>query len=186
MDDLILSKYNQDETTRNIYNRFKIAESSDYGASLDLVGALGWRDYEDFGGDQYTNLKRGYGVLLDYLRKNIPDERILNRTAVLSIDYSGKKVNVKTLTGRSYTADKVLVTVSLGVLKQKSIAFTPKLPAEKTDAINKLGFGVMDKIVLEFPSDVCKSSDEEYKIVWTEQIGSKFKQRYPNINVRIL
>ena len=185
MDDLIKKEYNRNEITWNIYNGFKTEESSDYGASLNLVGALGWWDYEDFDGDQYANLKRGYGVLLDYLLKNIPYQIILKGEAVLNIDYSGSKVNVKT-TRKTYTANQVLVTVSLGVLKQKSIAFTPNLPAKKIEAINKLGFGLMDKIILEFPSDVCKSSDEGYKIIWTEQMGSIFKQRYPSIDVRIL
>jgi hypothetical protein len=46
----------------------------------------------------------------------------------------------------------VIVTVSLGVLKANSIKFIPALASSKTDAIGRLGFGVMDKLWLEFPT----------------------------------
>jgi hypothetical protein len=38
------------------------------------------------------------------------------------------------------------------VLQSKSIKFTPALSRRKTDAINRLGMGVMDKLWLEFPT----------------------------------
>jgi monoamine oxidase len=38
------------------------------------------------------------------------------------------------------------------VLQSNSIKFTPVLARTKTDAINRLGMGVMDKLWLEFPT----------------------------------
>ena len=54
-------------------------------------------------------------------------------------------------TGGRYTlsADHVIVTVSLGVLKAGNIQFRPSLPARKTDAIRKIGMGTLDKIFLQ-------------------------------------
>ena len=69
-----------------------------------------------------------------------------------SIDYSDKEVTVTTQDDSEYTASKVIVTVSLGVLKAKSIKFIPELTSSKTDAIGRLGMGVMDKLWLEFPT----------------------------------
>ena len=47
----------------------------------------------------------------------------------------------------------VICTVSLGVLKeQHNSLFHPTLPQQKVDTINKLGFGTMNKIYLEFES----------------------------------
>ena len=69
-----------------------------------------------------------------------------------SIDYSDKEVTVTTQDDSEYTASKVIVTVSLGVLKAKSIKFIPELASSKTDAIGRLGMGVMDKLWLEFPT----------------------------------
>lgn len=47
-------------------------------------------------------------------------------------------------------ADAVVVTVSLGVLKDKSIHFIPKLPTNKEGAIDRLGFGLLNKVVMFF------------------------------------
>jgi len=44
----------------------------------------------------------------------------------------------------------VLVTVSLGVLKSGMISFTPQLPLWKQAAVNRLGFGLINKLVLEW------------------------------------
>ncbi|MGW4124529.1 flavin monoamine oxidase family protein [Nocardia sp. NPDC004711] len=50
----------------------------------------------------------------------------------------------------TFTADRVLITVPLGVLKAGAIAFDPPLPAAKLDAIGRVGFGLYNKIFLQF------------------------------------
>ncbi len=76
---------------------------------------------------------------------------ILNK-AVSKIDYSGEDITVTTVDGSTFTADKIIVTVPLGVLQASKITFTPALAASKTDAIKRLGMGVMEKLWLEFPT----------------------------------
>ena len=50
-----------------------------------------------------------------------------------------------------FEVDYVITTVSLGVLKaDHESLFEPKLPKRKIEAIQKLGFGLVDKIFLEF------------------------------------
>lgn len=44
-----------------------------------------------------------------------------------------------------FRADAVVVTVPLGVLKAGTISFHPPLPEWKTQAINNLGFGLLNK-----------------------------------------
>ena len=46
----------------------------------------------------------------------------------------------------TYRAEAVLVTVPLGVLKEKVIEFDPPLPEEKQSAIDRLGFGNLNKV----------------------------------------
>lgn len=48
------------------------------------------------------------------------------------------------------TADAVVCTVPLGVLKRNVIQFDPPLPEAKKEAIEKMGFGVINKVVLVF------------------------------------
>lgn len=46
--------------------------------------------------------------------------------------------------------DAVIVTAPLGVLKAGNITFAPPLPAEKQDAIRRIGTGGLVKVILEF------------------------------------
>ncbi|WP_246291864.1 FAD-dependent oxidoreductase [Lentzea indica] len=50
-----------------------------------------------------------------------------------------------------FEADKVLVTLPLGVLKASSVQFDPPLPEAKRSAIARLGFGTLNKIALHYP-----------------------------------
>ncbi|MDT9000970.1 FAD-dependent oxidoreductase [Paucibacter sp. APW11] len=67
---------------------------------------------------------------------------------------------VRVLTDEAaYEADRVLVTLPLGVLKAGSLRFVPALPAAKQQAIAALGMGVLNKCYLRFeqvfwPDDV--------------------------------
>lgn len=52
---------------------------------------------------------------------------------------------VVTGAGSVLTADAVVVTVPLGVLKAGALRFVPELPAWKQEAVRKLGFGDLNK-----------------------------------------
>ncbi len=50
-----------------------------------------------------------------------------------------------------FLADAVVITLPLGVLKSAAVIFSPPLPKSKLTAINRLGMGVLNKVVLKFP-----------------------------------
>ena len=50
--------------------------------------------------------------------------------------------------GRRIGADYVVSTIPLGVLKHGSVEFEPPLPPWKSDVIGRLGFGVLNKVIL--------------------------------------
>jgi vacuolar protein sorting-associated protein 33A len=52
--------------------------------------------------------------------------------------------------GRTVEADYVVNTIPLGVLKHGGVEFQPPLPSWKTDAIECLGFGVLNKVILVY------------------------------------
>ncbi|XP_043470356.1 spermine oxidase-like isoform X1 [Leptopilina heterotoma] len=119
-------------------------------------------EYHDNAGDHFVNWKeRGYGTILDILIKRFPNSEeelpVLNNTLlnaeVTLIDYTNQneKVTVKTANGDTYSADHVIFTCSLGVLKDKHHSiFKPALSDEKQKTIESLGFGVVGKIFLYF------------------------------------
>lgn len=84
----------------------------------------------------------------DYIVPSVTGKISFN-TVVSSIDYSGDKVTVNTGTGQ-LTADKVVVSVPLKILKDNDLQFTPALPENKSAAINGLTIWEGFKAFFEF------------------------------------
>uniref|UniRef100_A0A7N4NXX6 Lysine demethylase 1B n=1 Tax=Sarcophilus harrisii TaxID=9305 RepID=A0A7N4NXX6_SARHA len=120
------------------------------GSNLNQVSARSWDHNEffaQFAGD-HTLLTPGYSVIIEKLAEGL-DIRL--KFPVRTIDYSGDDVQVTTIDGTVWAAQKVLVTVPLSLLQKGAIQFNPPLPERKTKAINSLGAGIIEKIALEFP-----------------------------------
>ncbi|XP_032417939.1 spermine oxidase isoform X1 [Xiphophorus hellerii] len=67
-------------------------------------------------------------------------------------------------------ADHVIVTTSLGVLKQNHEAmFSPSLPEDKVLAIEKLGISTTDKIFLEFEEPFWSPECNSIQFVWEDE-----------------
>lgn len=82
-----------------------------------------------------VHLKPGFDAVPISL---LPGINITYNTTVTNISQVGDVVTVTTSNGTQLTADYVIVTVPLGVLKQESIGFQPPLPAEKQAAIKDM------------------------------------------------
>jgi monoamine oxidase len=112
----------------------------------------------EYSGDEFL-FPDGY----DQVLKNFEGDYQLSLSDKVShVDYSGQEVRVKSSRGQN-SYDAVILTVPLGVLKAQSIGFTPALPADKQSAISRLGYGVLDKLYLQF--DDVFWDDEEQLIV---------------------
>lgn len=59
-------------------------------------------------------------------------------------------VRVLTRDGRAFAGEHVIVTAPLGCLQSGDIQFDPPLPFWKSSAINSIGFGLLNKVVLRF------------------------------------
>ncbi|KAK6238494.1 hypothetical protein QUC31_003963 [Theobroma cacao] len=90
---------------------------------------------------------RGYLPVINTLAKGL-DIRLSHRVTKIVRRYNGVKVTVED--GTTFAADAVIVAVPLGVLKSKIINFEPKLPEWKEAAIDDLGVGIENKIILHF------------------------------------
>ncbi|KAM9315190.1 LOW QUALITY PROTEIN: spermine oxidase [Pholidichthys leucotaenia] len=67
-------------------------------------------------------------------------------------------------------ADHVIVTASLGVLKENHEAmFSPSLPEDKVLAIEKLGISTTDKIFLEFEEPFWSPECNSIQFVWEDE-----------------
>lgn len=89
----------------------------------------------------------------DYVSEHFAQEveqHIVYNSYVNKIDYSGEQVVVTTTNGTEYSTDKVILTVSLGVLKSNAITFVPALPDEKTAAVESVEFLPGIKLFMKF------------------------------------
>ncbi|QUC19680.1 uncharacterized protein UV8b_03921 [Ustilaginoidea virens] len=60
------------------------------------------------------------------------------------------RATIESEDGMTVEADTVVCTIPLGVLKHGNVTFEPPLPAWKVGAIERLGFGILNKVVLVY------------------------------------
>ncbi|MBL1075777.1 FAD-dependent oxidoreductase [Nocardia sp. 2] len=121
----------------------------DVGEDPALLSFKHWEDgYLVYGyGDSV--LHNGYQPVVDALADGLTVH--LNH-AVTRIEYGDESASARVVTAqREFRADRVLVTVPLGVLKHGDVNFVPPLPDAKLAAIKQLGFGTLNKIALHYP-----------------------------------
>ncbi|KAF9596831.1 hypothetical protein IFM89_013879 [Coptis chinensis] len=103
-------------------------------------------DAYEMGGD-HCFLAGGNWRLVRALCEEVP---IFYGKTVNHIKYGNDGVEV-VCGDQVFRADIVLCTVPLGVLKNRLIRFEPELPKRKLDAIERLGFGLLNKVAMVFP-----------------------------------
>lgn len=119
----------------------------DVAEDADRLSLKHWEDGYLVYGHGDSVLHRGYQSVVDALADGL-DVRLNH--VVTRIETGDGLVRVVTGQG-AFTADKVLVTLPLGVLKSGAVTFDPPLPEAKRSAITRLGFGTLNKIALHFP-----------------------------------
>uniref|UniRef100_A0A182K325 Amine oxidase domain-containing protein n=1 Tax=Anopheles christyi TaxID=43041 RepID=A0A182K325_9DIPT len=128
------------------------------------------------------NGKKGFSSILDIVSGNYPGTTNTSLTPVplsslikygkfvSNIQWKGSSdgdVIVKAQDGTTYEADNVIVTVSLGVLKENSATmFTPALPTVNQQAITGLYFGTVNKIFVLFDAPIPEDFPNTVHLLW--------------------
>jgi monoamine oxidase len=106
----------------------------------------------------------GFSQVIKSLSENL---HIQLNNIVTKVDYEKKGIHISTSQGE-YFADYALITLPLGVLKAETVSFSPPLPKEKRDAIQRLKTGTLAKIFLQFPYRFWPSDVEFFYAISTE------------------
>lgn len=99
-------------------------------------------------GEDYIPKGGYFSVLKAIFERYCHKAQIKFKQVVKTIDYSSAVVKVTTAEGQTYLAKKVISSLPLGVLKAGDVKFIPNLPSGHQEAINKIGFGVFNKIIV--------------------------------------
>ncbi|KAK3210499.1 hypothetical protein Dsin_015205 [Dipteronia sinensis] len=127
-------------------------------------------EYQMFPDEEIT-IAKGYMSVIEHLASVLPPGLIQLGRKVTNIEWrteveqqsivmenghgsNSRPVKIHFCDGSTMLADHVIVTVSLGVLKagihqDSGMLFNPPLPTFKTEAISRLGFGVVNKLFLQ-------------------------------------
>ncbi len=150
--DVSFAEYAVQQGFGSEYDNIVEAIAGDFGASADNISAY-WNYFEGenwISGDDDFKFKISF---FDLLEQNVVPGiigNILLNTPVSKIDYSGNGVVVTDVNNTTYSADKVIITVPITILKQNLIQFVPALPSEKTLAFSKIGMEAGMKVFLKF------------------------------------
>ncbi len=126
--------------------------------SVNQLSLSGWD--QDIGNEfegEHTEVIGGYQQVPRGLWQLPSTLDVRFNTPVRAIRYSteekhvGKAVKVECSNGETFEADHVILTTPLGVLKSGSITFQPPLPDWKQDVIERMGFGLLNKVSLVPP-----------------------------------
>ena len=120
----------------------------EYSGSAKAMSAWTIDDNEQFDGPDAL-FPGGYGQIVDFLSNDL-DIRLNRVVKYVRTDALG--VSLSFVDGTTMTADHVLMTVPLGVLKAETIRFDPPLSQAKQNAISRLGMGLLNKHWLRFDS----------------------------------
>ncbi|CAN8240711.1 unnamed protein product [Cochlearia groenlandica] len=120
-------------------------------ANATLLGnlSMAYWDQDDpyeMGGD-HCFIPGGNEIFVHALAENLP---VFYGNTVESVRYGSDGVMVYA-GDKEYYCDMALCTVPLGVLKKGAIEFHPELPLKKQEAIQRLGYGLLNKVAMLFP-----------------------------------
>ncbi|MFD0274207.1 flavin monoamine oxidase family protein [Kitasatospora sp. NPDC127111] len=119
----------------------------EYSGSVEQMSGLHFDEDNKVKGKDVL-FPQGYHQITDLLAAGLS---VQTGQVVKQIDWNDDGVTVTT-DKATFQADRVVVTLPLGVLQAGAVKFGPGLPGDKIAAISKLGMGVLNKCYLRFPT----------------------------------
>lgn len=110
----------------------------------------------------------GYRRLIEAMGRGL-DIRL--GMAVTDVVVSGPVVRVRGSDGTVEEGSHAVITLPLGVLKGRRVGFRPALPDDRHAAIDRLGFGTLEKIALNFSEPFWRDAGVPHLLVLPEREG---------------
>lgn len=148
-------------------------------ARIEKLSSLSLRDeWTSEGVSNPYLLQEGYGKLVSFIEEECKAHGCVIRLSSPVKKINRKKDHVEAVTDndRSYTASRVLVTVPVSVLIPRSgndstIQFSPGLPGKYREALSRLGYGDVIKILLQFKNTFWEDSTFQEDVLQLPGLG---------------
>lgn len=159
--------------------------------TMEEVDLLEMGSYAELQGGNIS-LPQGYSAILEPVARHIPKNCIRLNHVVTNIRWDNTDsdatdsddsdrtvirntsndwpIEVSCENGKTFRAEKLICTLPLGVLKEKArTIFQPSLPAYKLDSIDRIMFGTVDKIFLEYERPFLNPGISEVMLLWDDR-----------------
>lgn len=150
-------------------------------ANVDKLSLVSWD--QDIGNEfegEHAQVVGGYQQVPRAIWRYPEVLDVRKNKAVKAVHYDAEDVNGKAAVicedGEKIQADRVVVSVPLGVLKAQAIQFEPPLPEWKQGGISRMGFGLLNKVVLVFERPFWPTERDMFGLLRPPRSGSGFSQ----------
>ncbi|KAL8705343.1 MAG: hypothetical protein Q9201_001542 [Fulgogasparrea decipioides] len=150
--------------------------------NLGKLSLSGWD--QDIGNEfegEHTQVIGGYQQVPHGILQYPPQLNLRTRTSVRQISYDpngrrGETARIQCDDGQILEADRVILTTPLGILKEGSLTFDPPLPKWKIEAIDRLGFGTLNKIVLVYDKPFWNVDQDMFGLLRDSDVSGSLDQ----------
>ena len=155
------------------------------GSDLSQLSSRSFQQGEGDLQELDLSLHQGFGSLIEQLASTNKLNIELNSSLThLTIDHHGR-VHLTIKDGREYRCRDVLLTIPLGCLKNRSVLFDPPLPSWKSEAIDRMGSSLLNKIYLQFSSPPT-FGEKELRRLYVVRSRFQFYSCYPDASMLVL
>ncbi|XP_031842850.1 uncharacterized protein LOC116431479 [Nomia melanderi] len=154
--------------------RFLVIDNSCF--TLDDLSTKYWCKFQFVGGSENLLFKNGYSSLTNTIASRLSAANLRLNTIVDSVEWHRvvdknheAPVVLKLSDGTRILSDCVIITSSLGYLKDNHKAmFVPPLPQPFSQAIENLGYGLINKVFLDFGKAWWKRDTKGFQFLWAD------------------
>jgi polyamine oxidase len=153
-----------EHAARRARQELRAVVEADAGDSAERQSLQWMWHEEEYGGDLFGDLPQpGYGAVVDAIARGL-DVRTDSEVTHVDVDRVG--VRVRCRDGAALTASHAIICVPLGVLKQGRPEISPPLPPQRREAIQRLGFGRYEKVVLAFETAFWREEGLSHQVLF--------------------
>ena len=139
------------------------------GIEANLVSA---RDFASVNEGKDLIVESGLANMIDKWATGI---NVILNNQVKQINWGRKQIEIYTKS-KKYVCKSVLLTVSNGILANEDIAFIPKLPDYKIQAIHNLPMGILNKIGVLFEEGTFKGNQLGWYVVTPDKYHNNISE----------
>ncbi|WP_318387289.1 FAD-dependent oxidoreductase [Microbacterium maritypicum] len=114
--------------------------------------------------------KAATGDVTPFIEQALDGVKVGLNSPVARLAYDDSGVSVRLGTGEALSFDRVLVTVPLGVLQDRSIEFDPPLPFSNRGAVSALGMGAIETVWLRWDEPFWENEEAIWHAVGADAV----------------